>query len=46
LLFLVTSISQRSNASYVQVLVIYSLHPKFLECFDWNTNIKEFVRNL
>jgi hypothetical protein len=22
----------------------YSLRPKVLECFDWNTNIKEFVR--
>jgi hypothetical protein len=24
----------------------YSLSPKLLECFDWNTNIKEFVMNL
>jgi hypothetical protein len=23
----------------------YSLCPKLLECFDWNTNIKESVRN-
>jgi hypothetical protein len=27
-------------------LVKYSLHPKLLECFDWNTNIKEFVKKL
>jgi hypothetical protein len=25
---------------------LYSLHPKLLECFDWNTNIKESMRNL
>jgi hypothetical protein len=24
----------------------YSLCPSLLECFDWNTNIKEYVRNL
>jgi hypothetical protein len=28
------------------LLVLYSLRPKLLECFDLNTNIKEFVRNL
>jgi hypothetical protein len=26
--------------------VLYSLRPKLLECFDWNTNIKESMRNL
>jgi hypothetical protein len=24
----------------------YSLSPKLLECFGWNTNIKESIRNL
>jgi hypothetical protein len=24
----------------------YSLHPKIFELFDWNTNIKESMRNL
>jgi hypothetical protein len=32
--------------SLAMTLDYYSLHPKLLECFDWNTNIKEFVRNL
>jgi hypothetical protein len=27
-------------------VIKYSLRPKLLECFYWNTNIKEFVRNL
>jgi hypothetical protein len=27
-------------------LISYSLHPKLLKCFDWNTNIKESMRNL
>jgi hypothetical protein len=26
--------------------MIYSLHPKLLEYFDWNANIKESMRNL
>jgi hypothetical protein len=25
---------------------LYSLRPKLIECFDWNTNIKESMRNL
>jgi hypothetical protein len=24
----------------------YFLCPKLLKCFDWNTNINEYVRNL
>jgi hypothetical protein len=27
-------------------LIKYSLRSKSLKCFDWNTNIKESVRNL
>jgi hypothetical protein len=27
-------------------IILYSFHPKLLECFDWNTNIKELMRNL
>jgi hypothetical protein len=27
-------------------LVKYSLHSKLLECFNWNTNFKESMRNL
>jgi hypothetical protein len=27
-------------------LVLYSHRPKLLECFDWNTNIKESMKNL
>jgi hypothetical protein len=32
--------------SSVHIIIMYSFRPKLLECFDWNTNIKESMRNL
>jgi hypothetical protein len=34
------------HAWFEDLLALYSLHPKLLECFDWNTYIKESVKNL
>jgi hypothetical protein len=41
LLFIFILMVSRYNSIH-----FYSLRPKLLECFDWNTKIKEFVRNL
>jgi hypothetical protein len=37
------AICRKNNYAEVS---LYSLHPKLLECFDWNRNIKESMRNL
>jgi hypothetical protein len=40
---LVTLRHNRHKSHHVKELRKFSLHPKSLECFDWNTNIKESV---